>query len=332
MSNLCRKYTELSFEQKMIVKTILCLCCSAILSSGKLIIGLFIDYNLCIIAVYTFTILLAKLVCIIGLIKRKRDFKRYNLIAAILLFLSSIFYNGYMCKFILSGHTVKEYSIVYVCLFALISFSEFGFAIAGILQVKDKGLLFRDIKIINLCIALIAILTTQTTILDYNSATKTVNTDIFNAYTGIGVSGFIALCSIYILIAPKINVTGKEHNVFFLQAEEKNALINLNNDTVEISLCRSFIYGSYVYRAKIEGKQIDGNIERDKSLWKRMPLWSKIICCILSEILIFVWLIGRLIFFLRSINLPKRLKYKMNKNGFAKVGGISELSQSKEAL
>ena len=332
MSNLFRKYTELSFEQKMIVKTILSLCCSAILSSGKLIIGLFIDYNLCIIAVYTFTILLAKLVCIIGLIKRKRDFKRYNLIAAIFLFLSSIFYNGYMCKFILSGHTVKEYSIVYVCLFALISFSEFGFAIAGILQVKDKGLLFRDIKIINLCIALIAILTTQTTILDYNSATKTVNTDIFNAYTGIGVSGFIALCSIYILIAPKINVTGKEHNVFFLQAEEKNALINLNNDTVEISLCRSFIYGSYVYRAKIEGKQIDGNIERDKSLWKRMPLWSKIICCILSEILIFVWLIGRLIFFLRSINLPKRLEYKMNKNGFTKVGEISELSQSKEAL
>ena len=132
------------------------------------------------------------------------------------------------------------------------------------------------------------------------------------------------LCSIYILISPKINVTGKEHNVFFLQAEEKNALINLNNDTVEISLCRSLIYGSYVYRAKIEGKQIDGNIERDKSLWKRMPLWSKIICCVLSEILIFVWLIGRLIFFLRSINLPKRLEYKMNKNGFTKVGNNNE--------
>ena len=143
MSNLFRKYTELSFEQKMIVKTILSLCCSAILSSGKLVIGLFIDYILCIIAVYTFVILLAKLVCIIGLIKRKRDFKRYNLIAAIFLFLSGIFYNGYMCKFILSGHTVKEYSIVYVYLFALISFSEFGFAIAGILQVKDKGLLDR---------------------------------------------------------------------------------------------------------------------------------------------------------------------------------------------
>ena len=332
MSNLIRKYTELSFEQKMIAKTIVSLCYSAILSSGKLIIGLFIDYNLCIIAVYTFVILLAKLVCIIGLIKRKRDFKRCNLIAAIFLFLSSIFYNGYICKFILSGHTVKEYSIVYVCLLAFISFSEFGFAIAGILRVKNKELLFRDIKIINLCIALIAILTTQTTILDYNSATKTVNTDIFNAYTGIGISGFIALCSVYILLAPKICVTGKEHNVFFLQAEEKNALINLNNDTVEISLCRSLIYGSYVYRAKIEGKQIDGNIERDKSLWKRMPLWSKIICCVLSEILIFVWLIGRLIFFLRSINLPKRLKYKMNKNGFAKVGEISELSQSKEAL
>lgn len=206
-----------------------------------------------------------------------------------------------------------------VCLLAFISFSEFGFAIAGILRIKNKGLLFRNIKIISLCIALIAILTTQTTILDYNSAAKTVNTDIFNAYTGIGISGIIALCSVYILIAPKISVTGKEHNVFILQTERKNGLINMNNDTTEVSLCRSFIYGSYIYRAKIEGKQIDGNIERGKTLWKRLPLWLKILCCVLSEILIIVWLIGRLIFFLRSINVPKCLEDKMIKNGFIKL-------------
>ena len=45
----------------------------------------------------------------------------------------------------------------------------------------------------------------------------------------------------------------------------------------------------------------------------------KIVCCILSEILIFVWLTGRMIFFFRSINLPKRLEIKMKNSGFAKV-------------
>ncbi len=62
MKNLIRKYKELSFEQKTIIKTILGLCFSAILASGKLVIGLFTDYNMISIAVYTSGILLAKMV------------------------------------------------------------------------------------------------------------------------------------------------------------------------------------------------------------------------------------------------------------------------------
>ena len=82
---------------------------------------------------------------------------------------------------------------------------------------------------------------------------------------------------------------------------------------------RSKVYGSYIYCATIANGQVNGNIERGTTLWKRMHILLKILCCILSEILLFVWLIGRLIFMFRSINLPGRLENEMSKNGFEKI-------------
>ena len=77
--------------------------------------------------------------------------------------------------------------------------------------------------------------------------------DIANAFTGIGVGTFIALCAIYILFAPKISVIDREHNVFVLQNAAENKLIDLNAETIEIRLSRSPVYGSYIYRAAICG-------------------------------------------------------------------------------
>lgn len=318
MRNLINKYKELTFEQKTVFRTICGLYFSSILACGKLIIGLFTDYNMISIAVYTFGILLAKLECVLSVKTNKRTFKQRNLLVALFLFVSSFFYIGFMCRMFFIERKIRNSSMVYVLLLAFISFVELGFAIAGLFNSKVKGHYIRNIKIINFCIALIAILTTQMSIINMNSKTGVV--DIANAYTGIGVGIFIALCAVFILFAPKTSIIDREHNVFVLSNAEENKLINLSNETVEIILSRSSVYGSYVYRATIQdGKTIDGNIEREKSFWKHMHILLKILCCILSEILIFVWLIGRLIFFLRSINLPKRLERKMNKNGFEKV-------------
>lgn len=318
MRKLICKYKEMTFEQKTVLKTILDLCFSSILACGKLIIGLFTDRNMISIAVYTFGILLAKLECVLGEMTNKRTFKQRNILTSIFLFLSSAMYIGFMCQMFFIERRIKDNGMLYVLLLAFISFVELGFAIAGLFNSKVKGHYIRNIKIINFCIALIAILTTQMSILNMNSETDVVN--IANAYSGIGVGIFIALCAVFILVAPQTSVIDREHNVFTLKNADKNTLINLDKATVEIVLSRSNVYGSYVYRATIQdGKTIDGNIEREKSLWKRMHVILKILCCILSEILVFVWLIGRLIFFLRSLNLPKRLERKMNKNGLEKV-------------
>ena len=317
MRKLIRKYRESSFEQKTLYKTIIGLCFSTVLACGKLIIGPFTDYNLISIAVYTFGILIAKLECVLGIKTNKRTFQQRNILIAVFLFIASVFYIGFMVQMFFIDRKLKDNGMIYVLLLAFISFVELGFAIAGLIRTKNKGHYYRNIKIINFCVALIAILTTQMSILNMQSETNTVN--IVNAYSGIGVGCFIALCGVYILFAPKISVINREHNVFVLENREKNKLIDLNAEAINIRLSWSFVHGSYVYRASVCGDVIDGHIEREPSLWKCMHVFWKVTCCILSEILLFVWMISRLLFFLRSLNLPKRLENKMNDNGFTRV-------------
>jgi len=313
--NYIQRYRALSFEQKMIVKTVIGLIGSAVLASGKLLIGIFYDYNLCGIAVYTIAILLSKLECLLGIRRDRKPSKRRNALIALFLFVSSLVYIVYMSRRFFYVRDRRQYEIEYVLALAFISFAEFGFAIAGLIRTKRRGQMYRNIKIINFGIALIAILTTQITILDFQ---MTDGTDLYNAYTSIAVGSVIALSAVYILFAPKICVNGREHNVFLLQSAKDNHLIDMGGAEEEIMLAKSTVYGSYVYRAQIQGEIIDGYIVQEQSLWKRLNPFLKVICCIMSEILLFIWLFGRAIFFFRTLDLPRRLEKRMIVNGFVK--------------
>lgn len=322
MRNLIRRYRELSFEQKTVWNTIVGLCFSAVLACGKLLVGLFSDYNLISIAVYTLALLLAKLECVLGARTDRMAFRKRNALTAAFLFFSSVVYIGFMGRMLFIDREIKDRGMTYVLILAFISFCELGFAIAGLIRTRNKGHYYRNIKIINFCIALIAILTTQTAIL--NMELKTGVADAFNAYTGIGVGCFIALCAVYISIVPKTSVVGREHNTFLLKDAERNSCIDMQRAETELLLCRSRVYGDYIYRAKISENTVEGDIGRGATLWKRMHVVWKILCCILSEILIFVYLIGRVVLFFRSIDLPARLERKMNENGFVKIDVPSE--------
>lgn len=316
MINLFRRYKEMSFEQRTVLHTVIGLCFSTVFACGKFILGLFSDYNLCIIAVYTIALLLSKLECVLGVKSQKLSFKTRNILLSCFLLLSSIVYIAFMCRMFFIDRKVKEYGLNYVVIVAFISFAELGFAIAGILRTKNKSHFYRAVKIINFCIGLIAILTTQITILDFCAES---GADFFNACTGVGVGCTIAILAVYILVMPKISVVGREHNAFILKDEAENKLVNMQNSLFEIPLCNSKIYAPYIYRADICGDKIDGYIQRGESLWKRMHIILKILCCILSELLIFVWFAGRFIFFIRSANLPKQLEKLMLENGFVKL-------------
>ena len=74
----------------------------------------------------------------------------------------------------------------------------------------------------------------------------------------------------------------------------------------------------YKYRY-IDEKEVEGEIIRKEGFFKKANIFIKIILIILSEILIFVWLIGRFIYFLRCAFLIKELEKVMAENGFKKT-------------
>lgn len=313
MKDLIQKYRAMSYEDRLIVRASLGLCFSAALTSGKFLIGLFTDVNLCIIAVYTCAILLAKLQCIRGVTHPSQ--KRVILTSA-LLFFASVIYSAFMGSMAFVGRSHGKYGISHVVLLAAIAFFELFFAIRGMFRTRNGAYQYFDIKVIDFCIALIALLTAQIAILDF---TVTARVDVYNSFAGMGVGIAIAVAASYILIAPRVQLAGRERQTFLLKEAQKNTLIDMKKATVTLMLCRSKVYGSYVYEATVTGSFVDGKIVQTAGLWRRMNLFWKIVCCILSEILIFAWLIGTAVYFLRSTNLPKRLQRRMAENGFARV-------------
>ena len=313
MKKLIDKYTGMSAEKKIVFNTTVGLCFSALLATGKLFLGIFNDFDLCIVAMYTFAMLFAKLQCLIG-IKENTNARKRNTIVALSLLTSSIVYIAFMARLFFVQRTPSTYTLNYVVLLAFIAFAELGFAVAGMIRTKRKGLYYRNIKIANMGMALIAILTTQMSLLDF---TETKNTDIYNAFSGIAVGLFIALSALYVFFAPKISLVGRESNVFVGEGTQTVATDGQGN--VKILLVSSRVYGSYVYVAKLDEKTLSGEIRQEASLWKKMHVALKILCCVLSEILIFVWLAGYLVFFLRCINLPAQLERKMKTLNFSKT-------------
>ncbi len=314
MIDFIQKYRDMPYEDRLVVRAFLGLCWSAVLTCGKFFIGLFTDVNLCVIAVYTCAILLAKLQCVRGV--KGSSPKRRNVLAAVFLFLASVVYSGFMGSMAFKSRSHGDYGVMYAIFLAVIAFCELGFAMRGIIRTQDKGYQYFEIKIIDFCIGLIALLTAQIAILDCTTAH---NVDAYNSFAGMGVGIFIAVCALYVLFAPKIALAGRERQTFLLKEAQKNGLVDMQQDAAKIVLCRSAVYGSYVYSASIRGPFVDGQIVRTSTLWERMPLAAKIVCAILSEILIFVWLFFRAVFFFRTFDLPGRLKRRMAANGFESV-------------
>lgn len=304
---------NLKYEQKLIWKATVGVCFSGALALEKFVLGVISDHDLCTIALYTMAMLLAKFECVLGALRQKGSFKKRNAFVAAFLFVSSVIYTGFMCRLLFTGRQTESHGLVYAVSVAFISFAELGFAIYGLIRTLDKGHYYRNIKIVDFAIALIALLTTQMTLLDF---TGSEGSDKYNSYVGIAIGVFMALCSVYVFFAPRISVTDRERNAFRLKRAELNELVDLGKGAFVLILAKSVVYGSYVYEAEVKGEELEGAITREASLWKRINIFLKILCCILSEILIFAWLVGRFVFFLRTIDLPGRLEKIMLKNGF----------------
>ena len=138
------------------------------------------------------------------------------------------------------------------------------------------------------------------------------DTRVLNGLFGMVVGIIIILISCYIFIAPKISLIDREHNVYI--SEDFNDI-----EYIEIELTHSMFYGNYVYVGNRVRNIIDGYIIKMKSPLFSWNMYVNILVILLSEILIFPYAIGALVFHFKSIKIIDKLDQEMNRLGFKRI-------------
>ncbi len=297
-------------EDRIFKLTTICsLSLNLFIGIGKWILAIFSGVVFFVSGVVNILMGVAKLISYIGLLNNDNDFKKRNFIVSFLVFLSGAEYFIYMLNVYLGNFSLSAYEMSIALLIALVSFIEIGVAIYGLVKIKGRGHSFKNIKLINFVLALEAMVLTETAILSFTESETFTPSSLFGLITEI----FVMVLSLFMFLSPFITITNQEQNDFLLTQKSKN---NLIKEEGSLTLAKSFIYGNYVYLYRFNGEVVSGNIIKEDGFWKKAHLLIKIILIVLSEILIFVWLIGRFIYFLRYMFLLKKLQKVMIENGF----------------
>lgn len=300
-------------EDRIFKLTTICsLSLNLFIGIGKWILAIFSGVVFFVSGVVNILMGVAKLISYIGLLNNDSDFKKRNFVVSFLVFLSGAEYFIYMLNVYLGNFSLSAYEMQIALLIALVSFIEIGVAIYGLVKIKGRGHSFKNIKLINFVLALEAMVLTETAILSFTESVTFASSSLFGLIIGI----FVMVLSLFMFLSPFITITNQEQNDFLLIQKSKN---NLIKEEGSLTLAKSFIYGNYVYLYKFNGEVVSGNIIKEDGFWKKTHLLIKIILIVLSEILIFAWLIGRFIYFLRCIFLIKKLQKVMIGNGFIVV-------------
>lgn len=294
--------------------TLVTVAFSALMAIGKFVLGLFSGFVVSITGLFSFFILLAKVSSLIGIKKGDKALKAATVWTAVFLFAAGSLYLGYMGRAMFVETQNKGYSRIESIGVAAIAFFELGIAIYGLVRTSKTGFLYRDIKVVNFVSALAAIVTAQIALLSFED-----HTGFYNGITG-SIVGLIAVASgLYVILSPRIGIRGNEEHSFSLMDADKNFLIEIEEGSFEVALCHDYIYGDISFKGEAKEGRYEGRITKGKGFWGKTPIWLKIVYIILSEILIFVYLIGYAIYLIRIWNMPKRLRKLFAENGFTEI-------------
>ena len=257
--------------------------------------------------------MLTKLECYLGVkYPNKKSFEYRNKCVGIFLLIAGLEYAIYMGRMIFTNVRIMEYDMILGIVIACVAFVELAIAIKGCFNSLGKGHYYRNIKLTSLCSALTAIVLTEVALTSFASE---IDLRIINGLVGMIVGVVIVLISLYVFIAPKISVIDKEYNVYKLKESYKSII----DKQIKIELTKSKFYRNYVYLGNVEGIKVVGNITQTKS-----PIWSwniYLLCLVilLSEILIFPYAIGALVFHFKSRNVIVNLDNEMLERGYEKI-------------
>lgn len=312
MKELINKYRSLSFEERTLFSGVVSVLTNTLLGIGKFLISFFLSPFFIVAGIVNICIASAKLQCYLGeKYKEKKSFEYRNKMIGIFLLIAGVQYAIYMGRLIFTNVKVMNYDMILGISIACVSFIELAIAIKGCFNSFKKGHYYRNIKLISLCSALTAIVLTEIALTSFASET---DTRMINGLFGMIVGLIIVLISIYIFIAPKISIIDREHNVYKSKEDNKN-----QTDKIDIQLTNSKYYGNYFYNANLKDNYIDGHIIKDKSPIFEWNIYLKIFVIILSEILIFPYAFGALVFHFKSSKIITKLDNIMNEKGYIKI-------------
>lgn len=313
MFKLIKKYRNLSFEDKTLFAALFSVFTNILLAVGKFILSFNYGIFFVVAGILNILIMMAKLQCYMGVRRsHKLSFKHRNMLVSFFLLLAGLQYSIYMARLVFTDIAVREYGQFLAVSIALVSFVEMGIAIKGLFNSLGTGHYYRNIKLINLCSALTAIVLTEIALTSFASE---FDTRIINGIFGMSVGAIIVLISIYIFFAPKISIVDREHNIY--KAIDENKLINYSD--VKITLTHSKFYGNYTYVGLKNGDIVDGHIIKGQSPIRKWNIYIKILVIVLSEILIFPYAVGALIFHFKCSSLIKKLDKEMRELGYTKI-------------
>lgn len=313
MIKVINYYRRLPFEEKTIFTTKVSILLNFLLGIGKAFLSFFFGIFFLVAGIVNFFIMLTKLECYLGVrYPEKKSFDYRNKCVGIFLLIAGIEYSIYMARMIFTDVSIMKYDMFLGIIVAVVSFVELAIAIKGCFKSYGKGHYYRNIKLTSLCSALTAIVLTEVALTSFASEN---DLRVINGVVGMIVGIIIVLISIYVFIAPRVSIVDKEHNVYKLIEDS----VSIKEEEIKIKLTRSKFYRDYVYVAKVNDSIIDGHITQEK-----IPIWNwniyvLILVFTLSEILIFPYAIGALIYHFKCRNIINILDKKMLDMGYEKV-------------
>ena len=312
MLNLIKSYYRLEYKEKLIVNLIFSMLLQALLAIGKFLLGF---YNIFFIVAgfVNLFILLAKLGCFIGMNENKDNFARRNRVIAILLMTSGLTYVIYMSKFLIFNESLHVYNLLIRVCIALVSFIEMAVAIGGIFKAYGKGHYIRDIKIISLSSALTAMMFTQIAL---TAAESTVQINVTNGIVGIVVGIAIILLGVFAIIAPHFSLTDKTEYAF---KKLDNDFSKFKEDIINIQLTNYKFYSNFYFIGEKADNFIYGKVVKGKNPFLKLNIMLKILILLLSEILIFFYLVGILINFFKHPKVIVNLNNIMSENNYQQI-------------
>ncbi len=313
-------FTRKYFEKRVVLFSLISLFVNVILCIAKFIAAfLFNNYFLFVAGFFNIFVFLAKGECLLGLKFNNKSFKYRNFFIFIFVLTAGIVYTIYSARLIIvEDYATYNFSMELGLLIAFVSFIELGFAIHGLIRVKKYGHFYRDIKIINFITALTALVLTEAAITSFANSNIS-NTKINNGIFGMIVGIFTIIMAVYIFFAPAISIIDREHNKYKIADKEKAKVYFNESNLLELPLSFSPIFKRYVFVAYLKDEVVDGHIELKKDLFQRSKIYIKILLIIFSPILFIPILVLRFIYFIQTINIPKKLDILMFSHGFTKI-------------